>query len=262
MSDRAALLEFAVAAAREAGAFAMRLFRSDALQAMEKGDKSPVTQADRGAEQLLRERIRAAYPGDGILGEEYGEEPSRTGRLWILDPIDGTLAYVRGIPFFSVLVGVEEEGKSIAGVAHFPALFETMAGASGQGAVWMQGEGGGARPARVSTVSALSGAFLCLTSARGFTRTGRDDALVRLQAATALQRGYGDAYGHMLVATGRAELMLDPIMAVWDCAALAPIVEEAGGRFTDFADAPTIRGGSALSTNGRIHDAVLALLAG
>ncbi|MGQ0614192.1 MAG: inositol monophosphatase family protein [Planctomycetaceae bacterium] len=260
MTERPALLEFAVAAAREAGAFAMRLFRSDALQVKEKQDRSPVTQADRGAEQLLRERIHAAYPGDGILGEEYGEEPSRTGRIWILDPIDGTRAYLRGIPFFSVLVGVEEEGESVAGVAHFPALGETMAAARGQGAVWMPGEGGGARPARVSAVSALADSFLCLTSARGFLKTGRAHALERLNTATALQRGYGDAYGHMLVATGRAELMLDPIMAVWDCAALAPIVEEAGGRFTDFTGARTIRGGNALSTNGRIHDAVLALL--
>jgi len=253
-------LEFAVSIAREAGAATLPFFRAETVAVEWKADRSPVTAADRASERVLRERIRAAHPRDSILGEELGLDEGTSGRTWILDPIDGTVSFARRIPVFGVLVGVEEGGDVVAGVAHFPALGETVFAARGLGAWWTRGGASGPVPARVSEVARLEDACLSFTSRNGFRRAGIPEAFDRLCDATKLHRGWHDCYGHVLVATGRADVMVDPIMAVWDNAALKPIVEEAGGRFTSLSGEPTIRGGSAVSTNGRLHDATLLLL--
>jgi histidinol phosphatase-like enzyme (inositol monophosphatase family) len=258
------LLALAVRLAREAGAATLRRFRSRDLGLRVKENGTPVTDADLEAERLLRDRIRAACPDDGIVGEEYGEDGGRSGRTWILDPIDGTKAFVRGVPLYGTLVGVEERGVAVAGVAFLPALGELVFGARGRPTTWVTGVGGGetARPARVSSVGRAGDALLCTTSVGGFERSGRIDLYRRLRAAFGTDRGWGDCYGHVLVATGRAEVMVDPVMAVWDCAALQPIVEGAGGTFHDLSGRATHRGGSAVSTNGLLRGEIAALIAG
>jgi histidinol phosphatase-like enzyme (inositol monophosphatase family) len=255
-------LAFALAAAREAGAVTLDYFGRENLGVETKKDGSPVTLADREAERLLVARIRAAYPDDGILGEETGETPGRSGRRWILDPVDGTKSFVHDVPLYGTLVALEAGDGILVGVVCLPALKEACFAARGEGAWWAQGLGERetTSPARVSAVDRLDRALLSTTSARAFKRSGHEAAYERLRARVAHERGWGDCYGHVLVATGRAEIMLDPVMAVWDCAALRPIVEEAGGRFMDFAGAATHRGGSAVSTNGALADEVRSLL--
>ncbi len=257
-------LAFALAVAREAGALTLRYFGSERLGVETKGDGTPVTQADREAERLLVERIRAAFPDDGILGEESGEKHGTSGRRWILDPIDGTKSFVRGVPLYGTLVALEAQGQPALGVICLPALREAVFAARGEGAFWVRdlGHGEVSVRARVSAVGRLDEALVCTTSPRGFERSGHVDFYERVRQRTKTERGWGDCYGHALVATGRAEVMLDPIMAIWDCAALQPIVEEAGGRFTDFSGAPTHRGGSAISTNLAVADEVRALARG
>ncbi|HEX5138177.1 MAG TPA: histidinol-phosphatase [Planctomycetota bacterium] len=257
-------LAFALAAAREAGAATLHWFGSEHLGVETKGDGTPVTRADREAERILVERIRGTFPDDGILGEETGERRGASDRRWILDPIDGTKSFVHGVPLYGTLVALEVRGAAVLGVIFLPALRETVFAARGDGAHWARGLGEGETtvPARVSTVDRLDQALLCTTSARGFERSGHTAFLERIRGRAGTERGWGDCYGHALVATGRAEVMLDPVMAIWDCAALQPILEEAGGRFTDFAGTPTHRGGSAISTNLALADQVRVLARG
>jgi histidinol phosphatase-like enzyme (inositol monophosphatase family) len=250
-----------VTIAREAGALTLDWFGSERLGVETKADGSPVTRADRAAEQLLVERIRTWFPDDGILGEESGETRGSSGRRWILDPIDGTKSFVHGVPLYGTLVALEVNGQAVVGAVCLPALREAVFAARGVGAFWTRDFGPNETtvPARVSAVDRLDQAMLCTTSARGLERSGRTALHERLRGRVASERGWSDCYGHVLVATGRAEIMLDPIMEVWDCAALQPIVEEAGGRFTDFSGAPTHLGGSAISTNLALADEVRAL---
>ena len=252
-------LEFAVGIAREAGAILRALFLTDALETRAKADGSPVTVADRRAERSLRARIAARFPADGIVGEEEGEAPGTSGRRWILDPLDGTVSFVRGVPLFGTLVGLEADGEAVLGVCYLPALDELVAGARGLGARWER-PGAAPRPARVSRVDRLEDALACVTSARLCADMGRAALHARLLAAVGRDRGWSDCYAHVLVATGRAELVLEPRMALWDCAALAPIVEEAGGTFTSLRGERTIAGGDALVTNGRLFEAARSLL--
>lgn len=258
------LLAFAVRVAREAGDAALRRFRSGDLGVRTKENGTPVTEADLEAERLFRDRIRAELPDDGIVGEEYGEDAGRSGRTWIVDPVDGTKAFARGVPLWGTLVGVEEQGRAVLGVAYLPALAEMVFGARGAATMWVTGIASveTSRPARVSTVARARDGLLCTTSVGGFERSGRLDLYRRLRSAFGMDRGWGDCYGHLLVATGRAEAMVDPVMAVWDCAALQPIVEGAGGTFHDLSGRPTHRGGSVVSTNGLLRPEVEALLAG
>jgi histidinol phosphatase-like enzyme (inositol monophosphatase family) len=255
-------LAFALAIAQEAGAVTLDYFGKELLGVETKADGSPVTRADREAERLLVARIRAACPEDAILGEETGETKGKSGRRWILDPVDGTKSFMRGVPLYGTLVALEAGDEVLLGVVHLPALREAVFAACGEGAWWAQGIGERETTsrARVSAVDRLDRALLSTTSPRGFAASGHQGAYDRLRARVAYERGWGDCYGHVLVATGRAEIMLDPVMAVWDCAALRPIVEEAGGRFMDFAGAATHRGGSAVSTNGALADEVRSLL--
>jgi histidinol phosphatase-like enzyme (inositol monophosphatase family) len=249
-------LELAVKAAHEAGQITLNYFRRDDLQVDRKEDDSPVTAADRQAERLLRERIAAAYPEDAIVGEEFPERQGSSGYRWILDPIDGTKSFIHGVPLYGTLVGVECDGESIAGVIHIPALDECVYAAKGQGAWHKLGENE-PRPAKVSECPTLSEGLFLTSEVQSFESIGRRDVYDRLQAASRLARTWGDCYGYLMVATGRAELMVDPIVNIWDVAALLPVVEEAGGRFTDWQGRRTIHSGQAIATNGRILDEVL-----
>jgi myo-inositol-1(or 4)-monophosphatase len=216
-------------------------------------DRSVVTLADRNAEQLLRERIATRFPEHAIVGEEFGASDRQSSHRWVIDPIDGTNTFVRGVPFYGVLLALEIEGTPAVGVSYFPALDEMIAAAQGLGCYW------NGRRAHVSTVTTLAEACVTYTDSHGL-RERLGSRWDEVQQATALQRGWGDCYGHCLVATGRADIMLDPRMNPWDCAALIPILQEAGGRFTDWTGSVTIDGGDAVSTNGALHEEMLARL--
>jgi histidinol phosphatase-like enzyme (inositol monophosphatase family) len=256
--DSVRRLELALEAAREAGEITLRSFRRDDLAVERKADDSPVTVADREAEQHLRGRIADAFPEDGILGEEFPERAGASGFRWILDPIDGTKSFIHGVPLYGTLVGIEHEGESVAGVIHIPPLGECVYAARGQGAWYVRGESAPA-PARVSECPRLSEGLFLTSEVASFDEIGRRDVYDRLQSAARLARTWGDCYGYLLVATGRAELMVDPILNVWDAGALLPIIEEAGGRFTDWQGRPTIHSGQAIATTVSMLDEVLAV---
>jgi myo-inositol-1(or 4)-monophosphatase len=247
-------LAFATETAWHAGQLTLGYFQTG-LRPDRKADESPVTIADREAEEYIRERIATAYPNDGLLGEEFGASGS-TQRRWIIDPIDGTRTYVRGVPLYAVLIALEVDGEIPVGVAYYPALGEMLAAARGAGCWW------NGRPARVSTTADLDQALIAFTDAATFGPYGRDAAWVRFRDSGATVRGWSDAYGYLLVATGRAEVMLDPIMSVWDCAPFLPILQEAGGYFGDWDGNPTIRGGEAMACNEALLPQVLSLIRG
>jgi histidinol phosphatase-like enzyme (inositol monophosphatase family) len=251
-------LELAVAAAREAGDITLRYFQRDDLEVELKQDASPVTIADRQSEQHLRARILETFPGDGVLGEEFPETTGESGFRWILDPIDGTKSFVSGVPLYGTLVAVEWERKAVVGVINIPGLDEFVYAATGLGAWHVRG-GGAPKPARVSQKPQLSDGLFCLCEVTTFNKTARREAYERLQAATRLTRTWGDCYGYLLVATGRAELMVDPVMNVWDAAAIQPILEESGGTFTDWQGRPSIHSREGIATNGRVLEEVLAI---
>lgn len=251
-----ARLESAVAFARQAGEFTLSHFQRDDLAVELKADASPVTVADRGAEQLLRSAIAAAFPADAVLGEEFGEQPGTSGYRWILDPIDGTKSFISGVPLYGTLVGIEREGRSVVGVIHIPALAETAYAAVGGGAWYVKGNSP-PRRARVSKKPLGEGLFVT-SEVKNFATIDRADVYDRLQRSARIARSWGDAYGYLLVAVGRAEAMVDPIMNVWDCAALQPVIEEAGGTFTDWQGVPTIHSGNAMATNGVTFEEVLS----
>lgn len=249
------ILSHAETFAREAGESTLRWFGTR-LDADAKADGTPVTQADRAAETLLRERIRARFPEHGILGEEFGEERADARVRWILDPIDGTRSFMHGVPLYGVLVGVEVDGEPAVGVTHFPALQETVAAGRGLGCRW-NGE-----PCRVSDTDDLSRALVLTTDVERVLSGPVGAGWRNLQQRAAFSRTWGDCYGHALVATGRADVMVDPVLAAWDAGPLLTILTEAGGRFTDLSGTRTIHGGSGISTNGRLHDLVLDVLHG
>ncbi len=260
-NDLSSRLDLALATARAAGEFILTHYRQDQLAVEQKADATPVTIADREAELLMRARISAAFPDDGILGEEHDEVPGSSGYRWILDPIDGTVSFVRGAPLFGTLIGIERGERSVIGVINLPALDESVYGAVGMGA-WSCCGAAAPRPARVSNRARLADALVCSTSVTGFERHDRLAIYQQLRTAAALDRGWGDCYGYALVATGRAEVMLDPKMSLWDIAALQPIIEEAGGTLTDWQGRPTIYAGEAIATNGAVLEEVLAITRG
>jgi histidinol-phosphatase len=247
--------ETAIDAARQAGQLALRYFHGD-FTVEWKQDVSPVTVADREAELLLRTALLGRFPDDGFLGEEHGEQAGSSGFRWIIDPIDGTRNFVRGIPIWGTLVGLEHRGEAIAGVIEAPAL--------GQGWRALRGDGAfrGDRPIRVSDVGTLAEATMFYTSLSWFVKAGRGDAFLELARRVQTQRGFGDFYGHVLVAQGSGELMVEHGVHIWDVAAIKPIVEEAGGRFTDWDGTPTIQRVDVLTSNSRLHDETLRILQG
>lgn len=252
-------LHQAVEWARDAGDVILAYYQSAKLRVERKADASPVTEADRNAELLLRERVGSAYPQDGFLGEEHGEKPSENGLRWIVDPIDGTKAFVAGVPLFGTLIGLEAGDEVLLGVCRFPALNEVIYAADGCGAHWRIADAD-PLPARVSRTGDLSEALFCYTEVGLFRERGRMNAFETLQQNARAARGWGDCYGHMLVATGRADMMADPVMNAWDAAALVPILREAGGSYTAWSGAPTIHGGDGVSVNAALKDRVLAVL--
>ena len=247
------LLDFAVELAHDAGNITYRHFKGSFV-AERKADNSFVTVADRETEKYLRASIEKSFPHDGILGEEEGERPGKSNRRWILDPIDGTYSFVHGVPLYGVLIGLEVDDEPVLGVVNLPALNEVVYAARGIGCFWNDA------PARVSATESLSDALLLATDFGTCEEYGFGRAAELLQRQVHARRTWGDAYGHVLVATGRADIMLDPIMNVWDCAALQPILEEAGGTFTDWQGQKTIHGGNAISTNGALFGLVMAAI--
>lgn len=250
-----ALLDFAQELAYQAGKVTLAYFGTGLVPEL-KADHTPVTVADRQAEERLRAMIGAQFPEHGILGEEYGETNAGAAYRWILDPIDGTKSFVQGVPLYGVLVGLEHGGESVLGVCYLPALGEMVAAARGEGCT-LNG-----RRTQVSSVASLDQAVLLSSDAESFAEYDRAAAYDALRSRTRFTRTWGDCYGHMLVATGRAEIMLDPVLNVWDCAALLPILQEAGGTFTDWQGKATIHGASGISTNGLLFNDVMRSVAG
>ena len=242
------LMEAAAEVARICGDVAMRYYRSRQLEVKQKANGSPVSNADLAAERAARNWISQRFPGDGILGEEYGIERPEAPRRWVLDPIDGTRTFVRGVPLWGALVAVIEGDEILAGAASFPATAELIWAAPGEGS-WLNGN-----RTIVSQTSRLSDALVLTTSPLFSSHPQRQAGWHSLENAAGMSRSWGDCYGYLLVATGRAEVMVDSILSEWDAAALLPIVEEAGGVFSDWSGARTAKGGSAIATN--------ALLAG
>jgi len=248
-------LRFAETTAREAGVLTMEYFLTDAARPEFKADDTPVTVADRRAEELIRRRIGESFPGHEIVGEEFGATSGGSDYRWIIDPIDGTKSFTHGVPLYGVLLALEIRGTVEVGCAHFPALGETVAAATGCGAWW------NGKPARVSEVSELNRAVCAHIDTAYFGKNGKGEKWERLQKAVYYNAGWCDAYGYLLVATGRAEIMLDPVMAVWDCGPFPPIFREAGGYFGDWSGHEgRIDGGEALATNAALRDEVVALL--
>ncbi len=250
--DRA--LATAVEAARAAGEIAMRFYRGG-FEVVIKPDATPVTEADRQAEQAIVEILTRAFPDHGVLGEEFGRRGDQAVR-WIVDPIDGTKNFVRRIPIWATLIALEVEGEVVAGVIHNPAAGDLVTARRGGGA-WRNGE-----RLQVSTIDALERATL-LHAGLGLLRTGGWwDGFVRLVDATDRQRGFGDYLGYVMVAGGHAEIYAETDLKPWDLAAARIVVEEAGGCFTDLTGAPSIYHGTALATNGHLHEPALARLRG
>lgn len=254
-------LSLALEAAQEAGRHTLRYFRQAELQVDRKADASPVTIADREAELLLRERIAAAFPDDAILGEEFPERPGKSGYRWILDPIDGTKSFIHGVPLYGTMVAVEHGQRSILGVVYVPGMEECVYAEVGHGA-WHQLGLEPVRRARVSQVATLAESLFITSEVASFRKRDRMDAYLQLDQACRLSRTWGDCFGYLLVATGRAEVMVDPVMSVWDAAAIQPILEEAGGTFTDWKGERTIYSGEGIATNDVVLEEALAITRG
>lgn len=268
-------LDWAVQIAREAGDGTLRHFRKSDLRVERKADDSPVTVADREAEQLLRKRIAERFPDDGVLGEEFGTTEGTSGFQWVLDPIDGTKSFIHGVPLYTTLVAVLSEvggqrseiGKAepCIGVIDSPATGETVYAATGAGCWYLAERGAKPQAAKVSTVARLKEGLVTTCDVAGFATSRKRDAMeawVALQRAARLTRTWGDGYGYLMVATGRAEVMIDPVMNLWDAATMQPILEEAGGRFTDWRGEATVHSGEGIATNGLVAEEVLAIVRG
>jgi histidinol phosphatase-like enzyme (inositol monophosphatase family) len=247
------LLHFALDAAWQAGRITLGYFQTS-VDVERKGDHSPVTRADREAEQRIRALVAQYWPGHGVIGEEYGEQGANADYCWIIDPIDGTKSFISGVPLYGCLIALTHRGEPLVGVAAFPALNETVYASKGGGCFW------NGRKASVSNVRDLREAVL-LGSDVHFGSAEAQGGWERLQAATRIQRTWGDAYGYALVATGRAELMLDPKMRIWDSGPFGVILPEAGGTFTDWQGKPGITQRQTLATNGHLLNATLNVLA-
>ena len=245
--------DLAIDAAQKAGKLALEYFDRP-LDVEWKSNQSPVTIADRETEERLRAILLGKFPHDGFLGEESGETPGTSGFRWIIDPIDGTRSFVRGIPLWATLVGLEYRGEQIVGIAHLPVIHQTFRALRGDGAYRDE------RRIRVSDVAELAGSQVFYSGLSWFIKGGCRDAFLDLCSRTQRQRGFGDFYGFVLVAQGSGEMMVEYGVSAWDVAALKPLVEEAGGRFTDWEGTPTIHRPDVLASNGKLHDVTLELL--
>lgn len=259
-SELAARLDLAHQSILEACELINQFFatRQD-LDVDRKGDDSPVTAADREAEQYLRMRIRGTFPKDGILGEEFGDDESAADWRWILDPIDGTKSFIHGVPLFGTLVGVQYLRKSVIGLIAIPALGELVFAAQGSGAWWQRP---GQNPVRtaIDQETPLAKGLLCTSDFEGFAKTGHWETLHQLQESAGLVRTWGDAYGYFLVATGQAAAMVDPRLNAWDVAPMPIIMLEAGGIFCDWQGNASIESGNGLAANPTVAKQLIALL--
>ena len=249
------LLQFALDAAWQAGRITLGYFQTG-VRADRKADNTPVTIADREAEQKIRQMIQERWPDHGIHGEEYGRSPTNSGYTWSIDPIDGTKSFISGVPLYSTLLALIDGDKALLGVIHLPALNETVYAVRGEGCFW------NGRRARVSSIDQLENAVVLCSEMERQEEYGRSHAWQRIVNATYVQRTWGDGYGYALVATGRAEIMVDPALSPWDAGPLQVIIEEAGGAFTDWQGNPTIHAGEGIATNGVLLEKVMELING
>jgi histidinol-phosphatase len=262
VSDSENDLALALELADAADAITVARFRADDLVVETKPDLTPVSEADRDVEQALRGRLARVRPEDSVVGEEYGADEGAAGadgprRRWIVDPIDGTKSYVRGVPVWATLLALEVDGELTVGVVSAPALGRRWWAVRGAGAFVRDGLGPQPRRLRVSGVRELDDAQLCLGGLDGWREVGRLDGLLELSERCWRTRGYGDFWQYMLVAEGAVEIALDPEVSLWDLAAPLVVVLEAGGRFTDMGGAVTADGGDAIATNGLLHETAL-----
>jgi histidinol-phosphatase len=252
-SDWKSRYDIAQSVARSAGQIAKTIFDGH-FEIEIKADQSPVTIADKNAEAHIREVIQQHFPGDGFLGEEYGDEPSRTGYRWIIDPIDGTKSFVRKVPIWGTLLGLEYEGELIAGVAYIPTMNQLYHALKGQGA-YRDDE-----RISVSKVSRLNEAHMCYSSVSWFREAGMEKPFLDLASSVSRSRGFGDFYGFLLVAQGSFDFMIDTGVHAWDIAALIPILQEAGGKMTDWSNGVDLHRPDTLASNGLLHEEVRSFL--
>lgn len=247
------LLRAAIEIAELGGKHTLTYFKKN-ISISEKEDRTPVTIADKEAEAIMREAIANRFPGHGIVGEEFGKENESSDIQWILDPIDGTKTFIHEIPLYTTLLGVSVNGVPEVGIIYSPATNELCAAAIGEGAT-LNGE-----PCQVNEIKKLSEATLLTENYVNAEIQGYYEPFKKLIKKTKIHRTWGDGYGHLMVATGRAEIMLDPILDIWDAAALLPIIKESGGRYTDVKGVESIETGSGISTNGHLHKEVIDIL--
>jgi len=260
-ADHADDLALALRLADVADAITLDRFRAADLRVTRKPDRTPVTDADTATEDALRAVLDNERPGDAVLGEERGGDLPGSGRGWVLDPIDGTKNYSRGVPAWATLIGLTLHGRAVVGVASAPALGRRWWGAHGSGA-WTSENGGPPRRITVSGVADLADAYLSTTDFRTFSENGDLPRWLALADACWETRAFGDFWQYCLVAEGVIDVAVDRAAGVWDLAALVPILDEAGGRLTDLDGVATHDGGNALASNGHVHDAALEVLQG
>lgn len=248
-------LDFATDLAYRAGKITLGYFNAG-VRPDYKADDTPVTAADRAAETFIRHELEKHFPAHAILGEEFGETGGQSQARWIIDPIDGTKSFMRGVPLYAVLIGLELDGVVRVGAAYYPGTDEMLCAADGEGAWW------NGRRAHVSTESSLERAWVCFTNVRNMGRHGRNEAWERINARAYAARGWSDAYGYLTVATGRAEVMLDPIMADWDCGPFPVIFREAGGYFGSWDGREGHLFKEALACNAALLPEILKLIRG
>ena len=259
-------LDLLLRVAEQAAELTRGYFQSDRVRVESKADESPVTQADREAEQCIRAAVTAAFPGDGFIGEEFGTQPGATGFHWVIDPIDGTVSFAAGVPLYGSLIGVERtlpDGSRtvVAGVASMPALHERVWAVQGGGA-WWERQGKPRVPARVGPPRPLKDSIVCTTGVEYYRRTDRMTALRRLEEACGRMRGWSDCYALVLLATGRCQVAIDPLMNPWDCGPFPVIIQEAGGVFTSWKGEPGIHGGDSMACHPTMHAELLRLVNG
>lgn len=256
MSNFADDLAFALELADAADAITLERFEATDLRIDSKPDMSPVSDADLATEQRLRGLIETQRPADEILGEEFGGDVATTGRQWIIDPIDGTKNFVRGVPVWATLIALLDDGKPVVGVVSAPALARRWF-ASKDGGAWRSFQGGSPKRLEVSSITDLADASISFSSLEGWRDRGLRENFVALSDSTWRLRGFGDFFSYCLVAEGAVDIAAEPEVSLWDLAALAILVEEAGGTFTSLSGVPGPHGGDALATNGRLHQEVL-----
>lgn len=250
-------LEFAVAVAQASAKLTLEYFGSASLDQSTKHDGTPVTAADRACEKDLRERIEKVYPDDSILGEEFDRKNGTNEYEWIIDPIDGTISFVQGVPLFGTMLACMKNGQPFLGVIVLPALHnETIYAADGLGC-WRTIGDAPATQAHVSTTSKLSDAIVNTTSMSYFVTEPHRALYERLDARAKHSRGWSDCYGWVLLATGRVDAVIEPVLSLWDFAAAIPIIEQAGGHWTDLSENQSLDSGEMVASNGKLHNELM-----